>query len=113
MIIITYLLNFLIPTSYKNHLKWERENEKHNLIYITSLSFISHLHRSNEFKEDAGTWKGNDDGRVCNSQPTRVCDDRNGVPTYGGYVAKYVIPSEFFSTSSLTLAHPFSIMILC
>ncbi|ODM92818.1 Synaptosomal-associated protein 25 [Orchesella cincta] len=44
--------------------------------------------KSSEFKEDAGTWKGNEDGRVCNSQPTRVCDDRNGVPTYGGYVAK-------------------------
>jgi hypothetical protein len=44
-------------------------------------------YRSNEFKEDAGTWKGNDDGKIGNGQPQRV-GDANGVPAYGGYVAK-------------------------
>ncbi|ODM98218.1 Synaptosomal-associated protein 25 [Orchesella cincta] len=40
-----------------------------------------------EFKEDAGTWKGNDDGKVGNGQPQRM-GDQNGVPAYGGYIAK-------------------------
>ncbi|OXA57706.1 synaptosomal-associated protein 25 [Folsomia candida] len=44
-------------------------------------------HKSNEFKEDAGTWKGNDDGKVGNGAPSQRVD-ANGVPAYGGYVAK-------------------------
>lgn len=55
------------------------------------LIWVNEFGRSSKnFKEDDKTWKGNEDGKVCNSQPTRVCDDRNGgVPAYGGYVAKY------------------------
>ncbi|XP_006567727.1 synaptosomal-associated protein 25 isoform X7 [Apis mellifera] len=40
------------------------------------------------FKEDEGTWKGNDDGKVVNNQPQRVMDDRNGLGPQGGYIAK-------------------------
>ncbi|KAK0182803.1 hypothetical protein PV327_000901 [Microctonus hyperodae] len=40
------------------------------------------------FKEDEGTWKGNDDGKVVNNQPQRVMDDRNGIGAQGGYIAK-------------------------
>ncbi|XP_033228386.1 synaptosomal-associated protein 25 isoform X1 [Belonocnema kinseyi] len=40
------------------------------------------------FKEDEGTWKGNDDGKVVNNQPTRVMDERNGLGPQGGYIAK-------------------------
>nr|CAD7416650.1 unnamed protein product [Timema poppensis] len=44
--------------------------------------------KSASFKEDEGTWKGNDDGKVVNNQPTRVMDDRNGLGPQGGYIAK-------------------------
>jgi len=44
--------------------------------------------KSSEFKEDATTWKGNDDGKVVNNQPQRVMDDRNGLMPSGGYIAK-------------------------
>ncbi|XP_076392767.1 synaptosomal-associated protein 25kDa isoform X8 [Megachile rotundata] len=44
--------------------------------------------RSASFKEDEGTWKGNDDGKVVNNQPQRVMDDRNGLGPQGGYIAK-------------------------
>ncbi|KYQ50302.1 Synaptosomal-associated protein 25 [Trachymyrmex zeteki] len=40
------------------------------------------------FKEDEGTWKGNDDGKVVNNQPQRVMDDRNGIGPQSGYIAK-------------------------
>ncbi|XP_077256666.1 synaptosomal-associated protein 25-like isoform X1 [Temnothorax americanus] len=40
------------------------------------------------FKEDEGTWKGNDDGKVVNNQPQRVMDDRNGLGPQTGYIAK-------------------------
>lgn len=46
------------------------------------------FHRSASFKEDEGTWKGNDDGKVVNNQPQRVMDDRNGLGPQGGYIAK-------------------------
>jgi hypothetical protein len=52
------------------------------------ISKLLSLARSKDFKEDDKTWKGTEDGKVCNAQPTRVCDDRNGIPAYGGYVAK-------------------------
>jgi len=42
--------------------------------------------RNSEFKEDASAWKS-DDGKVVNNQPARVGMD--GIPSYGGYVAKY------------------------
>lgn len=41
------------------------------------------------FKEDEGTWKSSDDGKVVNGQPTRVVDNRAGVgPTTTAYVAR-------------------------
>lgn len=48
-----------------------------------------HSSRSASFKEDEGTWKGNDDGKVVNNQPQRVMDDRNGIGPQAGYIAKY------------------------
>ncbi|KAG5671384.1 hypothetical protein PVAND_001585 [Polypedilum vanderplanki] len=44
--------------------------------------------KSASFKEDDGTWKGNDDGKVVNNQPQRVCDDRNGLGPQGGYIGR-------------------------
>lgn len=44
--------------------------------------------KSASFKEDEGTWKGNDDGKVVNNQPQRVMDDRNGIGPQAGYIAK-------------------------
>jgi len=46
------------------------------------------LFRGASFKEDEGTWKGNEDGKVVNNQPQRVMDDRNGIGPTGGYIAK-------------------------
>lgn len=43
--------------------------------------------RGSSFKEDEGTWKGNDDGKVVNNQPQRMMDDRNGIPQ-GGYIGR-------------------------
>ncbi|XP_067143447.1 synaptosomal-associated protein 25-like isoform X2 [Centruroides vittatus] len=44
--------------------------------------------KGKEFKEDASTWKSSEDGKIVNSQPTRVMDERNGAGPAGGYVAK-------------------------
>ncbi|XP_015440176.1 PREDICTED: synaptosomal-associated protein 25 isoform X3 [Dufourea novaeangliae] len=44
--------------------------------------------KSASFKEDEGTWKGNDDGKVVNNQPQRVMDERNGLGPQGGYIGK-------------------------
>jgi len=44
--------------------------------------------RASDFKEDSGTWKGNEDGKIVNSQPQKMCDERNGIPAYGGYIQK-------------------------
>jgi len=44
--------------------------------------------RSAAFKEDDSTWKGNDDGKVVNSQPTRVMDDRNALGPQAGYIGR-------------------------
>lgn len=55
---------------------------------IASLARRSCAHRGASFKEDEGTWKGNDDGKVVNNQPQRVMDDRNGLGPQGGYIAK-------------------------
>lgn len=46
------------------------------------------LLRGASFKEDEGTWKGNDDGKVVNNQPQRVMDERNGLGPQGGYIGK-------------------------
>lgn len=45
-------------------------------------------HRGSSFKEDEGTWKGNDDGKVVNNQPQRMMDDRNGMGPQGGYIGR-------------------------
>ncbi|UYV81143.1 SNAP25 [Cordylochernes scorpioides] len=44
--------------------------------------------KSAEFKEDASTWKSTEDGKVVNSQPARVMDERNGAGPMSGYIAK-------------------------
>lgn len=45
--------------------------------------------KAREFKEDAGTWKSSEDGKVISGQPTRVVDDRNGTgPLSTSYIAK-------------------------
>jgi len=42
------------------------------------------------FKEDEGTWKRNEDGKVVNNQPQRVMDPAmaNGIVPAAGYIAK-------------------------
>lgn len=62
--------------------------ESMNLFLIVSLGRRICTHRGASFKEDEGTWKGNDDGKVVNNQPQRVMDDRNGLGPQGGYIAK-------------------------
>lgn len=44
--------------------------------------------RSASFKEDDGTWKGTDDGKIVNNQPARVMDDRNGLGPQAGYIGR-------------------------
>lgn len=45
--------------------------------------------KNKKFKEDAGTWKANGDGKVMDSQPARVVDNRTGPgTTTTSYVAK-------------------------
>lgn len=45
--------------------------------------------KSKEFKEDAGTWKSSEDGKVISGQPARVVDDRNGTgPMSTQFIAK-------------------------
>lgn len=49
-------------------------------------------YRNKRFKKTSDyekTWKSSEDGRVVNSQPTRVLDNRNGAPPPpGGYVSR-------------------------
>uniref|UniRef100_A0A0K8WFV7 Synaptosomal-associated protein n=1 Tax=Bactrocera latifrons TaxID=174628 RepID=A0A0K8WFV7_BACLA len=47
--------------------------------------------KSQSFKEDDGTWKGNDDGKVVNNQPQRVMDDRNGMMAQAGYIGSPIL----------------------
>ena len=56
--------------------------------YIRLLDSNHCIFRSQSFKEDDGTWKGNDDGKVVNNQPQRVMDDRNGMMAQAGYIGK-------------------------
>jgi len=46
--------------------------------------------RNASFKEDEGTWKRNEDGKVVNNQPQRVMDPAmaNGIVPAAGYIAK-------------------------
>lgn len=53
-----------------------------NKLYCYSIIF-----RSTSFKEDEGTWKGNEDGKVINKQPQRVIEGPNAAPQ-GGYIVK-------------------------
>lgn len=66
-----------------------REAEK-NLTGMEKCCGICVLpcNKSSSFKEDEGTWKGNDDGKVVNNQPQRVMDERNGLGPASGYIAK-------------------------
>lgn len=57
------------------------------LLIVSLADDLAH-DRSASFKEDEGTWKGNDDGKVVNNQPQRVMDDRNGIGPQSGYIAK-------------------------
>jgi len=59
------------------------------------------MFRSASFKEDEGTWKGNDDGKVVNNQPQRVMDDRNGLGPQGGYIARWVMRCHLFTQTFL------------
>lgn len=59
------------------------------------------MFRSASFKEDEGTWKGNDDGKVVNNQPQRVMDDRNGLGPQGGYIARLVMWCCLFAQTLL------------
>lgn len=45
------------------------------------------LCRSSSFKEDDGTWKGNDDGKVVNNQPQRVMA-QEGMMAQTGYIGR-------------------------
>lgn len=49
---------------------------------------VTMITRGSSFKEDDGTWKGNDDGKVVNNQPQRMMDDRNGLGPQGGYIGR-------------------------
>lgn len=60
----------------------------YNKKLLSSVYFLF-LFRSQSFKEDDGTWKGNDDGKVVNNQPQRVMDDRNGMMAQAGYIGRY------------------------
>lgn len=45
--------------------------------------------KAREFKEDAGTWKSSEDGKVISGQPARIVDDRNGTgPMSSAYIAR-------------------------
>lgn len=60
----------------------------HIRIYVNGIPIIRHICRSTSFKEDDGTWKGNEDGKVVNNQPQRVMDDRNGMMPQAGYIGR-------------------------
>lgn len=51
---------------------------------------FDYIYRNSSFKEDDVTWKGNEDGKIINNQPTRVMDERNGVAQQAGYIVRYV-----------------------
>lgn len=71
------------------------------------MSFFSC--RSQSFKEDDGTWKGNDDGKVVNNQPQRVMDDRNGMMAQAGYIGRFVIENKSTQVLVLVVSSPRSV----
>lgn len=62
------------------------ENNNKEKTILNNMCF--NTFRSASFKEDDGTWKGNDDGKVVNNQPQRVMDDRNGLGPQAGYIGR-------------------------
>ncbi|XP_035226960.1 synaptosomal-associated protein 25-like isoform X2 [Stegodyphus dumicola] len=45
--------------------------------------------KASDFKDDSRAWRSNEDGKVVNTQPTRVVDNRNGAgPMVGGFVQR-------------------------
>lgn len=66
-----------------------REAEK-NLTGMEACCGICPCGKTREFKEDAGTWKSSEDGKVISGQPARVVDDRNGAggAMSSAYIAK-------------------------
>lgn len=59
------------------------------LIYLSRYLINSFYSRASDFKNDMNAWQNNEDGKVVNSQPTRVVDNRNGAgPATGGYVQR-------------------------
>ncbi|KAF8774044.1 Synaptosomal-associated protein 25 like protein [Argiope bruennichi] len=53
------------------------------------FAFYEPQRGATDFKTDSAAWRNNEDGKVVNTQPTRVVDNRNGAgPTTGGYVQR-------------------------
>ncbi|CAG0920803.1 unnamed protein product [Notodromas monacha] len=44
--------------------------------------------RSANFKENEGTWKNQEDGKMVSNQPMRVTDERNGAMVNSGYIGR-------------------------
>lgn len=61
-------------------------------------------YRGASFKEDDGTWKGNDDGKVVNNQPQRVMDERNGIGPQAGYIGRLVFTYNCSYVVVMTMA---------
>ena len=66
-----------------------------SFLFFFFLFFLKQMLNLNEFrnasfKEDEGTWKRNEDGKVVNNQPQRVMDPAmaNGIVPAAGYIAK-------------------------
>lgn len=64
--------------------------EKESFMILNLISILyKYIYRNSSFKEDDVTWKGNEDGKIINNQPTRVMDDRNGVAQLqAGYIVR-------------------------
>ncbi|KAF0766724.1 synaptosomal-associated protein 25-like [Aphis craccivora] len=69
------LMRFIFCTSRKKYHK------------LNGSACYGVIFRSTSFKEDEGTWKGNEDGKVINKQPQRVIEGPNITPQ-GGYIVK-------------------------
>jgi hypothetical protein len=78
--------------------------------YLFILIIFISIKRSKEFKEDAGTWKSSEDGKIVSGQPTRVVDQRNGAgPMTTQYIAKYAIELVFESSLNQILMTQLSV----
>lgn len=72
-------------------LTFPHHGNKSDIISILYLIILLWNSRGASFKEDDGTWKGNDDGKVVNNQPQRVMDERNGIGPQAGYIGRLVL----------------------